>query len=96
MVVAAFDLGTAFSGYAYAYRDNPKVVYVKENWNSGSALSSKTPTCILLNPDKEFHAFGYEAEKKFADLSENDEHQDWILFRRFKMLLHDREVTYLI
>jgi hypothetical protein len=39
-------------------------------WNAGArALSSiKTPTCLLLDKEKKFVAFGYEAENQYADL----------------------------
>lgn len=31
----------------------------------------KTPTSILFNKAENFHSFGYEAEKKYAQLAEN-------------------------
>ncbi|WAQ99136.1 HS12A-like protein [Mya arenaria] len=52
--------------------------------------SWKTPTTVLLEPDKSFHSFGYEAEEKYIELAEDEKHQDWFYFQRFKMLLHDK------
>jgi len=92
-VVAAFDFGTTFSGYAYAYRESVADICLNK-WNSGSIISPKAPTCILLNPQKEFDSFGYEAENKFYSLALDDEHHGWMFFRRFKMILHNKEVGF--
>lgn len=40
------------------------------NWNSGTFMSSKTSTTLLLNPDKTFKAFGYEAETLYSNMAE--------------------------
>jgi molecular chaperone DnaK (HSP70) len=65
-MVAAIDFGTTYSGYAYcrhsdftANRANPTILGY--NWNSGEFLNYKAPTCVLFNPDKTFHSFGYDA-----------------------------------
>ncbi|XP_045181826.2 heat shock 70 kDa protein 12B-like [Mercenaria mercenaria] len=93
MVVAAFDFGTTYSGYAFSYRDEPTLVQTNQGWDdgSGSLISMKTPTCVLLTPDKEFDSFGYDAENKYYSLAGENKHQGWLLFRRFKMLLHNNE-----
>ncbi|XP_060603060.1 heat shock 70 kDa protein 12B-like [Ruditapes philippinarum] len=88
LLVAAFDFGTTFSGYAFSFRDKPLEIVANNNWNDESNLSLKTPTCILLDPEEKFHSFGYEAENKYKMLCEEDEHHNWLFFRRFKMLLH--------
>ncbi|XP_052790119.1 heat shock 70 kDa protein 12A-like [Mya arenaria] len=87
-IVVAFDFGTTYSGYAFSHSNNPFKVGTFL-WKSGqeSLISQKTPTSILLNPEGSFHSFGFEAEDKFANLSEAEEHGDWRLFRQFKMLL---------
>jgi chitinase len=62
-MVAAIDFGTTYSGFAYSYKgeyDKNKLdIYANQIWNSGGKqfLSQKTPTCILLNKDKEFESF---------------------------------------
>lgn len=91
MVVAAFDFGTTYSGYAFSYRDEPTLVRTNPGWDGGTndLLTLKTPTCVLLNPDRQFDSFGYEAENKYYRLSGENKHQGWLLFRRFKMLLHN-------
>jgi hypothetical protein len=92
LLVAAIDFGTTFSGYAFSFRDKPLEIVANNNWNDESNLSLKTPTCILLDPEEKFHSFGYEAENKYKMLFEEDEHHNWLFFRRFKMLLHKNKV----
>lgn len=95
LVVAAIDFGTTYSGYAFSFKHE----YEKEcskvssnNWTAGSRalVSLKTPTTLLLRPDKTFEAFGYEAEDRYADLALDDEHHEWFYFRRFKMMLFEK------
>jgi hypothetical protein len=97
LVVAAFDFGTTFSGYAFSFRDSPLDIKTNPSWVAGSEklISLKTPTCVLLKPNKEFHSFGFEAENKYSDLAEDDEHHGWYMFRRFKMILYDTKVFFI-
>ncbi|XP_069131145.1 heat shock 70 kDa protein 12B-like isoform X1 [Argopecten irradians] len=97
LVVAAIDFGTTYSGYAFSFRDDyqkdPLKIQLNQQWNSGSVVSEKTPTCLLLDPDKKFLAFGYEAENEYSQLIEDSEDDDrmyenYYYFRRFKMSLH--------
>ncbi|XP_062596442.1 heat shock 70 kDa protein 12B-like [Saccostrea cucullata] len=93
VLVAAIDFGTTFSGYAFSFRhefDQDPLKISACNWIAGnqSLISLKTPSVVLLKPDKTFHSFGYEAENKYATLAEDDEHEGWLYFRRFKMTLH--------
>ena len=55
-------------------------------------LSWKTPTSILLKNDGSFVAFGNEAEDKFYSEMGKGEHENLMLFRRFKMKLHNKMV----
>lgn len=91
LLVAAFDIGTTFSGYAFSWRDDPLKVQTNQGWNAGSEklISLKAPTCVLLNNKKEFNSFGFEAENKYSTLAEENEHHGWMFFSRFKMLLHN-------
>ncbi|KAL3862550.1 hypothetical protein ACJMK2_008510 [Sinanodonta woodiana] len=91
LLVAAIDFGTTFSSWAYSFKydydKEPTKVFVKQ-WNSGVGISCKAPTTALIRPDGEtLHAFGYDAEDKYASLAQNNEHKDWYYFRRFKMAL---------
>ena len=98
LMVAAIDFGTTYSGFAYSYKgeyDKNKLdIYANQIWNSGGKqfLSQKTPTCILLNKDKEFESFGFDAENQYADIIIDGEADDYYFFDRFKMMLHTREV----
>jgi len=93
LVSAAIDFGTTYSGYAYSLRDDPEKIYTNKGWVTDQLISFKTSTCVLLDPQKQFHAFGYDAENKYVELAENDKHQGWLLFRRFKMILHNKTVS---
>lgn len=78
------------------------------NWNSGTFMSSKTSTTLLLNPDQTFNAFGYEAETLYSNMaevhhsdSEDEEEEEkrtiknyseFYYFHRFKMLLYENNV----
>ncbi|XP_052791590.1 heat shock 70 kDa protein 12B-like [Mya arenaria] len=107
IIVAAIDFGSAFSGFAFAERDdlktvseNPKII-TGTGFVSGQLISHKTPTVLLLNPDKSFAAFGYTAEEMYSTLFEDDRerktssHRSYYYFRRLKMMLHspDRPMT---
>ena len=86
------DFGTSYSSWAYSFRDDflvdPGDITIKD-WGSENIASSKAPTCILLSPDGErLLAFGYEAEKRFAELVSDGKHKEYYYFSRFKMELH--------
>ncbi|KAL5008447.1 hypothetical protein ScPMuIL_014028 [Solemya velum] len=87
---AALDIGTSASGYAFSLAGN-SAIHINQAWESGngSVCTAKTPTCVLLNPKGELHAFGYEAENKYTDLADEGQNEDWWCFRRFKMQLYD-------
>jgi hypothetical protein len=98
LMVAALDFGTTYSGYAFSMRSefktDPLKIHSNQTWNAGArALSSiKTPTCLLLDKEKKFVAFGYEAENQYADLVMDKKHDDYYFFHRFKMNLHSSKV----
>ena len=98
LMVAALDFGTTYSGYAFSMRHEfetePLKIHCNHIWNAGArALSSmKTPTCLLLDKEKKFVAFGYDAENQYADLVMDKEHDDYYFFHRFKMNLHNNKV----
>ncbi|KAK3588036.1 hypothetical protein CHS0354_012082 [Potamilus streckersoni] len=95
LIVAAIDFGTTYSGYAYSFFSDFKKdslnIYANTTWNPGGGeglVTDKTPTSILFKPDGDFHSFGYDAENKYVELAEEDEHKNWHYFSRFKMKLH--------
>lgn len=98
VVVAAIDFGTTYSGYAFAFRhdfeNEPPKINCNTSWVAGGHLMSlKTPTVLLLNPNQELEAFGYEAEDQYGQLAADNEHADYYYFRRFKMHLHKTMVS---
>ncbi|XP_076117385.1 heat shock 70 kDa protein 12A-like [Mytilus galloprovincialis] len=96
LMVAAIDLGTTFSSYAFAtrgdFKDDPTKIS-SYAWSTGSqpGLSLKTPTCILFDKVQNFFAFGAEAEDKYSELAQEEDHIHWSFFRRFKMQLYDKQ-----
>lgn len=99
ILVAAIDFGTSSSGYAFSfkheYRKNPLEILFNKRWSTGSNVffTEKVPTYVLLNPQKEFLAFGYEAEQKYSELALDSNHHDHYFFKEFKMVLHETRVS---
>ncbi|XP_052218754.1 heat shock 70 kDa protein 12A-like [Dreissena polymorpha] len=95
LIVAAFDFGTTYSGYAFSFNDSPHDVIINKSWAAGSGklISLKTPTSVLLNEYDEFDSFGFDAEDKYSSLAEEEKHHGWRLFRRFKMVLHNQRIS---
>ena len=94
--VAAIDLGTAFSGYAYSSKNNPTNVRWNKNWGAEYGCSSfKTPTCVLFDGDGEFKSFGYDAQREQLMLPRY-ESINFYYFDRFKMLLPENPVGQII
>ena len=91
LLVVAIDFGTAFSGYAFSYQSDPHNVQTNDSW-AKNLVSLKAPTSVLVDPDKNFKAFGYEAESSYSGLLEEGHGEGWALFRKFKMKLYDAEV----
>ena len=85
-LVAGIDFGTTYSGFAYSFKHEWTKIIVNQ-YHGGEYLTHKAPTTLLLNPDKSFCKFGFEAEKEYAALAEEDEHRDYFFFRRFKLIL---------
>ncbi|XP_052794433.1 heat shock 70 kDa protein 12A-like [Mya arenaria] len=101
LVVAAIDFGSTFSRYAYSmnhdFNENPSKVSTNSDWVAGGQLiSHEAPTVLLLNPDRTFKAFGYDAESQYGELAAQDAerddgklfHKEHFYFRRFKMKLY--------
>lgn len=61
-------------------------------------VSHKTPTVVLLDTDKQFMNFGYQAEDAYNEIVQDDNknHAEYYYFRRFKMALHTRSVSLIV
>ena len=98
-IVAALELGTTYSGLALSLRckfeAEPLSICCNTVWPNGigNIWSQKTPTCLLLDKEKKFVAFGYEAEHRYAELVMDKD--DYYFFDRFTMSLHNNEVFHL-
>lgn len=90
----AIDVGTSYSGYAFSMTDTPYDITAGKWKTQSSELleSPKTPTALLLNASNKFEAFGYEAEKRFKELVEENKHTEYRYFHDFKMVLQGRKV----
>jgi len=93
-VVAAFDIGSYSSGYAFSFRNDPMKIQTNTGWISGSErlITHKTPTCVLLNPSVQFDSFGFDAENKYYYLVDDQKDTGWMFFQRFPLTLHNNEV----
>ncbi|KAH3735129.1 hypothetical protein DPMN_041591 [Dreissena polymorpha] len=96
LLMAAIDFGTTYSGIAFSFKhefdtDPNKMSTMK--WSGSKLMSLKGPTCVLIKPDgKTFDKFGFEAETKYSELSENGDHKKWFYFQRFKMMLWGKPI----
>lgn len=96
--MAAIDLGSTFSGYAFALRADVENDPLKSHiprWqaSNGSLISSKTPSIVLLDNGAQLVAFGFEAESKYAELLENGQGEDYFYFPHFRMMLYGHVKT---
>lgn len=89
--VGAIDFGTSYSGFAHSSKERPSDIYLRR-WSSGYSLleTEKTPTCILFDSDKEFLAFGYEAENQYVGYTQEKQHE---MKRNYKMALYGKTVS---
>ncbi|XP_076088281.1 heat shock 70 kDa protein 12B-like [Mytilus galloprovincialis] len=97
MMVAALDFGTTYSGYAFSFRNDfetePLKIQANPIWMTGSSqfMSLKTPTCLLLDKDQKFVAFGFQAENMYAEYVLDELQDEFYYFHRFKMYLHNNK-----
>lgn len=91
-LVCAINIGSTYSGYAYAYNLNEVII---SEWNTPSHLpvSYKTPTSLLLDNFEEFVAFGYEADSKYAELVEDGYQSDYFYCHQPLVDLRREELT---
>ncbi|XP_056012673.1 heat shock 70 kDa protein 12A-like isoform X3 [Ostrea edulis] len=88
LVVAAIDIGTAYSGYAFSFQSTWNKV-MTPFWQVRQSITNKTPTCLLLRKDYSVVLFGYEAEDEYSYIKEDNKHEDYYFFQGFKVILHE-------
>ncbi|XP_069488364.1 heat shock 70 kDa protein 12B isoform X2 [Ambystoma mexicanum] len=88
-VVVAIDFGTTSSGYAFSFSKDPEAIHMMRKWEGGDpgVANQKTPTSLLLTPEKNFHSFGYTARDYYHDL-DPEEAREWLYLEKFKMKIH--------
>jgi len=94
-VAVSISIGNTYSGWAFSAVNDFKIqpLKIRSNvWNAGgkSLMSHKTPTALLLNPDKTFHSFGYDAENNYSALVEDNEDGDYYYFHHFLHILYKK------
>lgn len=103
LFVVAIDIGTTFSSCAfsglYEYNKDPlKVSGIR--WKPGydNIKDTRTQTSILFDSEENLDSFGYEAEKRYFELTEDENQHDWHYFPRFKqtLLLNEVNILYYI
>ncbi|XP_060578823.1 heat shock 70 kDa protein 12B-like [Ruditapes philippinarum] len=95
LLVGAIDFGTTYSGWAFSFLNDfhldPTKASVKQWYSSGILVTEKAPTCLLIKSDgKTLEEFGYDAENKYRELADNEMHEEYYYFRRFKMALNKK------
>ena len=94
-LIAAIDIGTSYSGYAFSFRSDflkDQTIINTNQWQALNAClqSHKAPSTVLFDKDMNFHSFGFEAEDKFAKLAEEKKNHEWFYFKDFKMSLLEK------
>lgn len=88
IIVVGLNIGKIYSGYTFStishFDENPNLVK-SCSWKSEyfSGLFLETPTSILLNAEKGFESFGFEAEDQYKSLTEEMKESDVYFFQHF-------------
>ena len=90
IISAAFGIGVQFSTLLYRFTigfDNAHLhQYAREWLTEDQRPTTMTPMALLIGPDKEtLAAFGYEAKKKYKELIQYANHNDFYYFPHFGM-----------
>lgn len=81
--MVAIDFGTSTSGFAYARKSKLDEIEIG-TWVLGSETTNRTKNHILLNQDRTFNSFGFEAEDAYAKIADNeDRFKDYLYFEEF-------------
>ena len=87
-VVIAIDFGTSRSGYAYAFKDDKKIIG-RFVWDKQPVEYIKTLTQSLYNGDRKLESWGYSAMSRLAELRRDKSAKDYSFFSTFKMALRE-------
>eukprot|EP00058_Branchiostoma_floridae_P027775 XP_002613266.1 hypothetical protein BRAFLDRAFT_68231 [Branchiostoma floridae] len=95
MAVVAIDFGTTFSGFAFSFnhREGERGILVNKAWGNDQGYQAlKTPTCLLLDTEQQFHSFGFDAKEKYAQL-EGADHNRQSTFFTLQTITSDTTLT---
>lgn len=84
LLVIAIDFGTTYSGYAFSFKGHKGKILTKTH--GYTLCDDRIPTIVLLNPDKTFNSFGYEAQDTYSKLGE--EKQTYFYCENFKIAFY--------
>lgn len=98
-LVIAIDFGTYACGIALQWRSGYEEnclesIKVPSRWAGMGFCTRKTPSCLLLKPDRSLAEFGYKADLLFSKnesipkKKRPQDWNDWYYFRFFKMRLY--------
>lgn len=91
LLAAAFDLRNSSWSCAFSPRGHWSDVRTI-NWCSMRFNMSNTlPASLLLNPDKSFRAFGYEAREQYGCL-EDEQRMEFYFFQEITSVLDSQKV----
>lgn len=98
IVQAAIDFGTTYSGIAFSFKheyDSDPTTIHANGWGDAEQgrMHEKTPSCLLLKPDKSLQSFGHQAMSDYKNLVLDKKHDRYYFFWHFKMTLHQHKVN---
>ncbi|VDI72615.1 Hypothetical predicted protein [Mytilus galloprovincialis] len=95
LIVAAIDVGTTYSNYAFSSNDdfNRDPLKICINWQSErfKLSTSKMPTSLLLDSNRDLLSVGYDADNKYYDILMDGNSSDYFYFHGFKTVLHNNK-----
>eukprot|EP01084_Bolivina_argentea_P132819 234389_1 len=87
-IYVGVDFGTDGTGLAYALPTGD--VYIHQKWKGYKrSTTTKPKTCILLDANSKFLAFGQPAINSYITMG--GEKTGWMLFENFKMALYTND-----
>lgn len=96
-IVAAIDVGTTFSGCAFAKRydfENDESKIHISTWKDQNGLMFyKTLSTVLLDQKGKIIQFGFNVELEYLHMSLDGIHKYYFYFRNLKMMLNDQAKT---
>ncbi|KAH3803046.1 hypothetical protein DPMN_156745, partial [Dreissena polymorpha] len=95
IVTAAISLGVTYTNLAWTLISHsaPRVI----EFFGRDVVRIKVPTSLLIQSDgRTLESFGYDAEEKYADFTENGTQNDWYYFERFWLDLNENMDTFRI